>query len=126
MEPQFSLNSRSGFERHFVPSGGLLGPFWVQLWAHFGVLFRSPAGKADFLENVLPPAWEHEFQGSEGSEIVQQAIKNVTENSFRRQVRLERLSGTIWEHFWLHFGPQKWPKSGPENERNFEANFERF
>ena len=66
MEPQFSPNFRNGFERHFVPSGGLLGPFWGRFWAHFWVLFRSSAGKADFVENVLPPTWEHYFQGSEG------------------------------------------------------------
>ena len=76
------------------------------------------------MENKLPLAWEHEFLGSEGSKSVQKSVENVTENSFRRQVRLERLSGTIWEHFWLHFGTPKWPKSGPENERDFEANFE--
>ena len=110
----FSLTDRtalvtgasSGLGRHFGPSGGLLGPFWGRCWAHFGVLFLSEAGKAYFLETMLPPAWEHHFQGSEGSKIIQKAIQNVTENSFRRQVRLERLSGTIWEHFWLHFGPR--------------------
>ena len=66
MKPKFDRNSSTGFEGHFGPSGGLLGPFWGRFWAHFGVLFRSSAGKADFLENVLPPTWEHAFQGSEG------------------------------------------------------------
>ena len=92
-----------------------MGPFWGRFWDHFGDLFLSEAAKADFLENVLPPAWEHEFLGPQGSKIVQKSVENVTENSFRRQVRLERLSGTIWEHFGLHFGTPKRPK-GPNSD----------
>ena len=73
---------------------------------------------------MLPPAWEHEFQGSEGSKIIQKAIKNVTENSLRRQAASKSVLGGSWRPFGLHFGPPKRPKSGPENELNFEANFE--
>ena len=53
---------------------------------------------------MLPPAWEHEFQGSEGSRIIQKAIKNVTENSLRRQAASKSVLGGSWRPFGLHVG----------------------
>ena len=43
--------------------GTLLELFWSCFGGHFGVLFRPRARRADFLEIVLPPAWEHHFRG---------------------------------------------------------------
>ena len=49
---------------------GHLGASWGRVGAdfkgNFGVLFRSPARKPDFVKNVLPPTWEQDFHGSGG------------------------------------------------------------
>ena len=103
MKPKFDRNSSTGFEGHFGPSGGLLGPFWGRCWAHVGVLFRSSAGKADFVENVLPPTWEHDFPGSEGLKNHEKRGRKQCAAGGVLQERLGRLSGSIWEHFGLHF-----------------------
>ena len=59
------------------------------------------------METMLPPAWEHHFQGSEGSKIIQKAIQNVTENSFRRQAASKSVFGGSWHPFWLPFEHQR-------------------
>ena len=51
--------------RNSVPSWSSFG---VVLGVQFGILFRPRARTADFLEIVLPPAWEHHFRGPRGSQ----------------------------------------------------------
>ena len=65
-EPEFARKPSTGFERHVGSYGCFLGQFGGRLWGHVGVFFRSPARKPDFVKNVFPPTWEHDFHGSGG------------------------------------------------------------
>ena len=107
MEPIFFRKSSTGCERHFGSSGCLLGPFWGRCWGHFGVLFRSPARKPDFVRIVLPPAREHDFHGFGRSE----SAKNVSGSSVRQEACSKSVLGGSWERFLNILGPFWIPKS---------------
>ena len=122
-EPEFVRKPSTWFERHFGLSGCFPGAFFGRFGGHFGVLFRSPARKLDFVKNMLPPTWEHDFQGSGG---VGKAQKTCPEAVCDRR-RAPRAS---WGPLGFDLGPilgSFWdPKSlekPPENKLEVEVAF---
>ena len=81
----------------FFQSGSLLGSFWGRFWGHFGVLFRPPARKADFLKITLPPTREHDFRGSGG-------VQNASKTSPEAVCGRKRAPRASWEALGLDFG----------------------
>ena len=58
-----------------------------------------------------------------GSKIVLNSVKNVSENSFRRQAASKSVLGGSWRPFLVHFWSQSQPKNGPENKLEFRSDF---
>ena len=70
---------------------------------------------------VLPPAREHDFHGSGGSEKRQKRVWKQCAAGGVLQERLGRLLGSIFEHFGIHFGSKNRSKNVPESKLNFEV-----
>ena len=85
------------FGSFWNPFGIVLGSFWDRFWGHFGVLFRPPARKADFLRIVLPPAREHDFRGSGG-------VQNASKTSPEAVCGRKRAPRASWEALGSDFG----------------------
>ena len=114
MEPEVVRKPSIGFERHFWPSGGLLGPFWGRFWGHLGVDLGLPGACGDFSKKHEKRCTVDDFCGSGGSKKCPRHVPKQLPTATWLQERLGVLLGPILEHFWLHFGSILGPKIGPK------------
>ena len=99
---KIELQSSIAFDQHFGPSGGLLGRFWESFLDDFGMVFRCPSEKREFMKNRTAPTRELNFRGSGGSKIDQKSVRKQHPAGTGLQERLGRLRGSILEAFRVH------------------------